>query len=229
MIRGSAAAWRPRPVSRSDRFTTSTRRSPRSRPRRSSAHPLRSGRASRRRWRPRAGNWARSAIGSVLRAGAAEAAIFDVHVEILEDPELVSAVLDRVEQGDPAARAWKTTLDGRAAALARLDDVLLAARAADLSDVAGRVLRLLGTGPALGAAARPPGRDRRTRPLALADNRLRRRPRRWASVPPPAGRPRTPPSWPARWASPRWSARDPTCCRGPRDRRSCSTARRAPC
>ncbi len=85
----------------------------------------------------------------VLRAGAAEAAIFDVHVEILEDPELVSAVLDWVEQGDPAARAWKTTLDGRAAALARLDDVLLAARAADLTDVAGRVLRLLGTGAAL--------------------------------------------------------------------------------
>jgi phosphocarrier protein FPr len=85
----------------------------------------------------------------VHRAGAAEAAIFDVHVEILDDPEIVSAALARVEQGDPAHRAWKATLDGRAAVVAKLEDALLAARAADLTDVAERVLRLLGAGPAL--------------------------------------------------------------------------------
>jgi multiphosphoryl transfer protein len=85
----------------------------------------------------------------VHRAGASEAAIFDVHVEILEDPELVSAALDRIEQGDPAARAWQAALDGRVAAVATLDDALLAARAVDLTDVAQRVLRLLGAGKAL--------------------------------------------------------------------------------
>jgi phosphocarrier protein FPr len=84
----------------------------------------------------------------VARAGAAEAAIFDVHVEILEDPELVAAALERVEAGEPAPKAWKTTVDGRAAAVAKLEDALLAARAADLADVAERVLRLLGAGPA---------------------------------------------------------------------------------
>lgn len=85
----------------------------------------------------------------VHRAGAVEAAIFDVHAEILDDPELVSAAMERVEHGDPAHRAWKATLEGRAAAVAKLEDALLAARAADLADVAERVLRLLGAGPAL--------------------------------------------------------------------------------
>lgn len=83
------------------------------------------------------------------RAGAAAAGIFDAHAEILQDPELVSEALHSIEEGDTAARAWKTTLDRRAATVAGLDDAFLAARAVDLIDVAGRVLRILGVGPAL--------------------------------------------------------------------------------
>lgn len=82
------------------------------------------------------------------RAGEAAAGIFDVHAEILQDPELVSDALHLVEEGATAARAWKATLDRRAAMVAGLDDALLAARAADLTDVAGRMLRILGVGMA---------------------------------------------------------------------------------
>lgn len=73
----------------------------------------------------------------------AEAAIFEAHMELLDDPELAAAVQARVEIGQSAARAWKSTIDERAAAIAALSDPLLAARADDLRDVGQRVLGLM--------------------------------------------------------------------------------------
>jgi len=73
----------------------------------------------------------------------AEAAIFDVHLEILDDPDLLEGVMARIEQQQSAAQAWQTTIDARAKAVATLNDPLLAARSADLHDVGYRVLRLL--------------------------------------------------------------------------------------
>lgn len=79
----------------------------------------------------------------VQRGAVAEAAIFDVHLEILEDEDLLSAVGDRIRRGEAAAHAWQSVITERARAVAALDDPLLAGRAADLHDVGYRVLQLL--------------------------------------------------------------------------------------
>jgi len=73
----------------------------------------------------------------------AEAAIFEAHRELLDDPELLEAVQARINTGQSPIKAWKATIDEHAAAIAALDDPLLAARAADLRDVGKRVLRLM--------------------------------------------------------------------------------------
>ena len=72
-----------------------------------------------------------------------EAAIFEAHIELLDDPELAEAVQARVIIGQTPIKAWKTTIDEQAAAIAALNDPLLAARADDLRDVGKRVLRLM--------------------------------------------------------------------------------------
>ncbi|HEX9387729.1 MAG TPA: phosphoenolpyruvate--protein phosphotransferase [Anaerolineales bacterium] len=72
-----------------------------------------------------------------------EAAIFEAHKELLDDPELAEAVQARVTMGQTPVKAWKTTIDEQAAAIAALNDPLLAARADDLRDVGKRVLRLM--------------------------------------------------------------------------------------
>ncbi len=73
----------------------------------------------------------------------AEAAIFEVHEELLNDPELHEAIDARIQMRENAAWAWDQTIKARADAVAGLSDVLLAQRAADLRDVGRRVLRLL--------------------------------------------------------------------------------------
>src|SRR5579859_123827 len=73
----------------------------------------------------------------------AEAAIFEAHMEMLDDPDLAEAVQARVTTGDSPAKAWQATIDERAADIAALDDPLLAARADDLRDVGRRVLGLM--------------------------------------------------------------------------------------
>ena len=72
-----------------------------------------------------------------------EAAIFEVHLELLDDSELLEAVLMKIHKGQSATQAWQSTIDDRAQAVASLKDPLLSARAADLHDVGYRVLRLL--------------------------------------------------------------------------------------
>src|SRR5579859_2558507 len=79
---------------------------------------------------------------SEKRLGA-EAAIFEAHMELLDDPELIAAVKARVTIGQSPAKAWKSTIDERAAGIAALGDPLLAARADDLRDVGRRVLGLM--------------------------------------------------------------------------------------
>lgn len=74
---------------------------------------------------------------------ASEAAIFEVHLEILDDPDLLDTVLDRINKQQSAAQAWRATIDARAQAMAKLNDPLLAGRSADIQDVGYRVLRLL--------------------------------------------------------------------------------------
>ncbi|MDY7226648.1 phosphoenolpyruvate--protein phosphotransferase [Hyalangium rubrum] len=77
------------------------------------------------------------------KAGAAKAAIFKAHLELLEDPELVAEAHRRIERGASAGWAWRETYEERATLLGGIKDALLAARAGDLRDVGRRVLRLL--------------------------------------------------------------------------------------
>jgi signal transduction protein with GAF and PtsI domain len=78
---------------------------------------------------------------------ASEAAIFEVHLELLDDAELLDAVLARIQKEQSAARAWQATINERAQIVAALKDPLLSARAADLHDVGYRVIRnLVGVG-----------------------------------------------------------------------------------
>ena len=76
-------------------------------------------------------------------AGSSEAAIFEAHLEILDDPDLLDTVLEKINKQQSAARAWQSAIDTRAQAMSKLKDPLLAGRAADIQDVGYRVLRLL--------------------------------------------------------------------------------------
>lgn len=88
-----------------------------------------------------------TALRTRLAQNAAEEAdIFDAHLELLEDPDLIEEVLAKLDAQQSAALAWQSTIEARAEAIALLDDPLLAAREADLHDVSYRVLRcLMGT------------------------------------------------------------------------------------
>lgn len=94
-----------------------------------------------------------AALRDQMAAQAAdEAAIFDVHRDILDDPELETLVHAAIETEKSAAQAWQSSVEARANLMADLDDPLLAARAADLRDVGERVLRLLAGDEAAGAS-----------------------------------------------------------------------------
>lgn len=77
------------------------------------------------------------------RSGMSQASIFLAHAEFLDDPELVAAVDALIETGASAGYAWQQTIEERVAELRQVDDPLIAARAADLGDVGGRVLSFL--------------------------------------------------------------------------------------
>jgi phosphocarrier protein FPr len=76
-------------------------------------------------------------------AAASEAAIFDVHIELIDDAELLEAVLEKIQKQHSAPRAWQSVIETRAQEIAALKDSLLSARAADLHDVGYRVLRIM--------------------------------------------------------------------------------------
>ena len=73
----------------------------------------------------------------------AEAAIFDAHLGLLDDPELTDAVQTRIQKGQDALKAWKETIEDNAMVVATLNDPILSARADDLRDVGRRVLKLM--------------------------------------------------------------------------------------
>jgi len=91
---------------------------------------------------------------AVSEIGEAEAAIFDAHLLLLEDADLLDDVRSRVDSGQAAAPAWSAALRRVGADLAALPDPYLQARAADVAAVGDQVLRAL-----LGVSdrAHPPG------------------------------------------------------------------------
>ncbi|TQM13797.1 phosphoenolpyruvate--protein phosphotransferase [Pseudonocardia kunmingensis] len=84
--------------------------------------------------------------------GPAEAAIFDAHLLLLDDPGLLAGARAGIDGGASAPRAWADATDRSATALEALPDPYLAARAADVRAVAAQVLRALVGSPAVAAA-----------------------------------------------------------------------------
>ncbi|MEK0430560.1 MAG: phosphoenolpyruvate--protein phosphotransferase [Gemmatimonadota bacterium] len=84
----------------------------------------------------------------IAEGHAARARIFDAHLALLRDPELVSEAEDRLLEGFAAEWAWWSTCAAQAERLRGLRDATLATRATDLRDVGRRVTRLLGEGEA---------------------------------------------------------------------------------
>ena len=84
-------------------------------------------------------------------SGAEQAAIFEAHILMLEDPELLEMVQKDIEEHKVNAEAaLSDATEKYAQMLEALDDEYLRARAADVRDVAARVLRIL-----LGVAESP--------------------------------------------------------------------------
>src|SRR5690349_2143961 len=80
---------------------------------------------------------------AVREVGEAEAAIFDAHLLLLDDADLLDDVRRRVDGGQSAAAAWSAATDAVAAEFAVVPDPYLQARAADVAAVRDAVLREL--------------------------------------------------------------------------------------
>jgi phosphocarrier protein FPr len=81
---------------------------------------------------------------TVRTSGKAVAAIFEVHALLLGDKDLRQAAAARIDaEKVEAPYAWNTVVEETAAAYRRLSDGYMQARAADVLDCGGRVLRLL--------------------------------------------------------------------------------------
>ncbi|MEA5503039.1 phosphoenolpyruvate--protein phosphotransferase [Halotia wernerae UHCC 0503] len=79
-----------------------------------------------------------------IQIGDAEAAIFDAHLLVLEDPVLLEAAHQRIlEHHLNAEAAWQAVVDEVATSYQTLDDSYLQERVDDVVDVGQRVLRLL--------------------------------------------------------------------------------------
>lgn len=72
-----------------------------------------------------------------------EAAIFNAHLMMLEDPMLTDRVVEKVENGLIVELAVTETTETVADMLAAMDDEMFAARALDVRDVGRRILRIL--------------------------------------------------------------------------------------
>ncbi len=78
--------------------------------------------------------------------GEAEAAIFDAHLLLLDDPEMLDEVHSGIDAGRSAASAWAGAVTRIRSELAAIPDPYLQARSADVDAVGNQVLHtLLGT------------------------------------------------------------------------------------
>ncbi|NKF22534.1 phosphoenolpyruvate--protein phosphotransferase [Solimonas marina] len=91
-------------------------------------------------------------VAARARQRTAEADIFDAHLALLNDPQIVAAARTRIAAGDSAAAAWQTAIDQQCQLLAELEHSLIAERVNDLRDLERRMLRALGVGSQSGPA-----------------------------------------------------------------------------
>ena len=74
--------------------------------------------------------------------GEEEAAVFDAHIQFLEDPQIEDGVTTAIDAGSPAEYAVQTAFEGPIAQFEGMDGQM-AERADDLRDVRDRLVRLL--------------------------------------------------------------------------------------
>jgi phosphocarrier protein FPr len=72
--------------------------------------------------------------------GESEAGVFDAHLMLLDDAELLDDVRRRVEAGTSAPRAWSDVMEATSASIENLADDYLRARAADVRALRDQVL-----------------------------------------------------------------------------------------
>ena len=84
---------------------------------------------------------------SARENGEAEARIFDAHLMLLDDTDLVDDVRARIDAGAAAPRAWADATSGVEAQFATVEDVYLRERAADVHAVGQQVARALTGAP----------------------------------------------------------------------------------
>ena len=75
--------------------------------------------------------------------GESEAEVFDAHLMLLDDTELLEDVRERIDGGSTAPRAWSDVLDATGSGLDGLPDDYLRARAADVRALRDQVLRAM--------------------------------------------------------------------------------------
>ncbi|MBQ4396486.1 MAG: phosphoenolpyruvate--protein phosphotransferase [Clostridia bacterium] len=89
---------------------------------------------------------------AAVEAGEEHAAIFEIHMMMLDDDDYNEAITDLIQsEGKTAEFAVKTTGEQFAETFASMDDEYMKARAADVRDISGRVVNILtgtDTGPA---------------------------------------------------------------------------------
>src|SRR3954452_4060181 len=87
--------------------------------------------------------------------GKHQAAVFDAHLLLLRDPDLLDRARAGIDRGLGASTAWGSAVDGAAAALAALTDAYQRARAADVRAVGDQVAAQLSSRTAASAGALP--------------------------------------------------------------------------
>jgi phosphotransferase system enzyme I (PtsI) len=102
------------------------------------------------------GELAALAADVTARVGAEEGAIFEAHAVLLEDEELRRGVEEKIRAGKTAAWSVQATFAAYRELFASLDDPYLRERAADLADLARRLIVCLTGGAPAGAAAVEP-------------------------------------------------------------------------
>ncbi len=72
-----------------------------------------------------------------------EAEIFEAHIELLNDPELIEIALDQIQKGKSAGFSWQAAYTQQADSLAGLKNPLLVARANDVRDIGETTLNII--------------------------------------------------------------------------------------
>ncbi|WP_411968540.1 phosphoenolpyruvate--protein phosphotransferase [Haloferax sp. YSSS75] len=90
------------------------------------------------------------------RVGEEEAAVFDAHVQFLNDPQITEGVTDAIEDGLPAEHAVEQTFSGFVEQFENMGG-RMGERADDLRDIRDRLLRLLSDGERVDLSSLPKG------------------------------------------------------------------------